>query len=334
MLNKTHYCIEVAESVKKYIECNVERNINLDDAAKAANYSLKQLNRIFSMATGLTLGEYVRSYKLIQALFELKYSAMPIIDIAFKYGYESQEAFTRAFKDVFSVTPGDYRKRKSEIVGKNGHIRKFIHDKEHEYYYRKGIYSRENIESWIITKPNRIWASARRNTENFSVGKFYAACNHENAMQKAAAISDAIMIGGAYLPTEIFNREKYQSYLQAKIDDNKSNGWKWFRKWELSFGVELEENYPLDSLQDFEILHIPSSQYMVFHHAKYGSACIELAEKQDSVMKSAWNAQKDYDIATDGLKWAFDTIPYFEEDSKETGYTLWFPVCEENNSGS
>ncbi|MDR2972941.1 MAG: AraC family transcriptional regulator, partial [Bacteroidales bacterium] len=94
-----NYYMEVTEFVKKYIECNVENGVTSDSAAKTANYSLKQLNRIFSLITGLTLGEYIRWYKLTQALFDLKYSEMSIIDIAFKYGYESQEAFTRAFKD-------------------------------------------------------------------------------------------------------------------------------------------------------------------------------------------------------------------------------------------
>jgi len=36
---------------------------NLTNAAKASNYSLKQLNRIFSLTTGLTLGEYIRLNK-------------------------------------------------------------------------------------------------------------------------------------------------------------------------------------------------------------------------------------------------------------------------------
>jgi AraC-like DNA-binding protein len=322
MTTKNSYQREVAEFTKNYIEANIEKNITPLDAANAANYSLKQLNRVFSMITGLTLGEYIRWYKLIQALFDLKYSCISIIDIAFKYGYESQEAFTRAFKDVFSVNPGDYRKSKREVIGKNGYISKFIHDKEHEYYYRKGIYKREHIESWIITKPNRIWASARRNSENLQVGKFYAACRRECITQKLETLPDAIMIGGAYLPTEMYNQEKYQSYVQAKIDGDKSNAWKWFRKWELSFGVELEENYSLDLLKDFEIFHIPASQYIVFHHSNYP------AEKQDSIMESAWSAQKDYNVSDNNQTWAFDKIPYFEEDDQETGYTLWFPISE------
>jgi len=317
-----NYYMEVSKFVKMYIERNIEKDITPDDTAKASNYSLKQLNRIFSLTTGLTLGEYIRWYKLTQALFELKYSKIPIIDIALKYGYESQEAFTRAFKNIFSLNPGEYRKTRHEIVPKNGHISKFIHDEEHKYYYRKGIFRRLNVESWIITKPNRIWVGMRRNNNNLGVHKFYEKCEHEGVMQKAFSIPNVIIEGGAYLPTEIFNNDKWQEYLQAKIDGNRSNGYRWFRKWELSFGVEVEENYPLDVLHDFEIINIPQSKYVVFNCKKNAD------NNHDHVVKSTWSAQKDYDVTSHGLKWAFDKIPYFEAKDEETGYTLWFPVSE------
>ena len=317
-----NYYMEVTEFAKKYIEHNIENNITPDDTAKKANYSLKQLNRIFSLTTGLTLGEYIRWYRLTQTLFELKYTEMRIIDVAFKYGYESQEAFSRAFKDVFSLNPGKYRKAKHEAVAKNSHIAKFIHDEEHKYYYRKGIYSRLNIESWIVTKPNRIWAGVRRNSDNLSVHEFYENCKHEEVMQKVFSVPDVIIEGGAYLPTELYNEKKWQEYLQAKIDGNKSNGYRWFRKWELCFGIEVEENCPLDILHGFEIFKIPESKYIVFNCE------INPDHNHDTVVNSAWNAQKDYDVASNGLKWAFDKIPYFESSDKETGYTLWFPVTE------
>jgi len=314
--------MEVTEFTKKYIERNIENDITPDEAAKKANYSLKQLNRIFSLTTGLTLGEYIRWYKLTQALFDLKYSEMSIIDIAFKYGYESQEAFTRAFKEVFSLNPGKFKKIMYEVVPKNRHISKFIHDEEHKYYYRKGIYSRLDVESWIITKPNRIWVSARRNCNCLSIDKFYENCERDGIVQKALSIPNTIIEGGAYLPTEIYNKEKWQKYLQAKIDNDKSNGYRWFKKWELSFGIEVEEDYPLKLLSDFEIIKISESKYVVFNCKTNSDS------NYNDVINSAWNAQKDYDVTSNGLKWAYDKIPYFETLDKDTGYTLWFPVSD------
>jgi len=128
-----NYYVDIAESVKKYIERNIEQGVSPSDTAKAANYSLKQLNRIFFMVTGLTIGEYIRWNKLAKALFELKHSDASIISIALKYGYDSQEAFTRAFKENFSVTPGEYKKMKSGFTAKNWHINQFIHQTAHNF---------------------------------------------------------------------------------------------------------------------------------------------------------------------------------------------------------
>lgn len=289
------YYIEVTESVKKHIEDNIEQGVSPDDAAKAANYSLKQINRIFALVTGLTIGEYIRWNKLTKALFELKYNDEPIIDIAFKYGYESQEAFTRAFKDNFSLTPGDYRKTKQRVTAKNWHINQLIHQTAHNFLNAK-IYKRENVESWIITKPDRIWASLRRNVENLHPSKFYDLCVGEGVMDKTGKLSNVITEGGAYFPGSDYSQ--------------------------LCFGVEVEENYPLDLLNGFEIIHIPQSKYVVFNCPPYP------IENHGDVVGSTWKEQMDYDIEAQGLQWAFDKTPIFEEDYEETGYTLWFPVTE------
>ena len=287
------YYTEVTESVKKYIENNIGQGVSPDDAARAANYSLKQLNRIFSLVTGLTIPEYIRWNKLTKALFELKYGDAPIIDIAFKYGYESQEAFTRAFKDNFSLTPGEYRKTKSEVTARNWHINQFIHQTAHDFL-GANIYKRENVESWIITKPDRIWASARKNIEKLPPGKFYDLCGSEGVMDKTGKVPNIIMAGGAYLSG--------------------------FHLSQLCFGVEVEENYPLSLLSGFEIIHIPQSKYVVFNCPPYP------IENHGDVVGSTWKEQKDYDIEAQGLQWAFDNAPIFEDDNDETGYTLWFPV--------
>ncbi|UYO99245.1 helix-turn-helix transcriptional regulator [Oceanotoga sp. DSM 15011] len=68
-------------------------------------------HRIFNELTGETLKSYIRKRRLTEASKDLLNCNNSIIDIAFDYGFESQESFTRAFKKVFKVTPGKYRKR-------------------------------------------------------------------------------------------------------------------------------------------------------------------------------------------------------------------------------
>lgn len=285
---------EIVEATKKYLESNIECPVTPDDAAKEINYSLRQLNRIFSMSTGITVSEYIRWSKLAISLFDLKYSENPVIDIALKYGYESQESYTRAFKDNFSLNPGEYRKAKQQVNAKNWHINQFIHQSAHNAL-DKGLFRCGNVNSWEIVKPDRIWVSARRNTENLQAGKFYDMCEQEGIMRKVDALSNVISIGGAYFPS------------------NDNSG--------LCFGAEVEEDYPLESLSEFEIFCVPQSIYVVFNYPKYP------IEDHGDAIYSTWHAQKNYDIASQGLKWNFKKIPIFEEDD-EMGYTLFFPAYD------
>jgi AraC-like DNA-binding protein len=286
---------EIVEAVKKYVEKSIECSISPDDVAKETNYSLRQLNRIFTMTTGITVGEYIRWNKLAKSLFELKYSDNPIIDIALKYGYESQESYMRAFKDSFSLNPGEYRKTKQQVTARNWHINQLIHQAAHDTL-DKGLFRRGNVDTWIIVKPDRLWASARRNTEKLPAGAFYDVCVREGVMRKTGALPGVISIGGAYFPS----------------DDNSG----------LCFGAEVAEDYPVELLDGFEIIRIPQSKYVVFNYPRYPT------ENHGDAIYSTWHAQKDYDNATQGLKWTFGEMPVFEDDDEETGYTLFFPAAE------
>jgi len=59
---------------------------------------------------GMSVSEYIRRRRLSQAVFDIQNSRERIIDIALKYGYESQATFSRAFKELHNTTPLSARK--------------------------------------------------------------------------------------------------------------------------------------------------------------------------------------------------------------------------------
>jgi AraC family transcriptional regulator len=93
-----------------YIENNLLEDPNPEEAAQKANSSTYHFQRMFSMLSGYTLGEYIRNRRLSRAAQELLTSSLKVIDIAFKYGYESPESFTRAFHRLHGISPRDSRK--------------------------------------------------------------------------------------------------------------------------------------------------------------------------------------------------------------------------------
>ena len=89
----------------EYIEDNLAGEIDLNEAAKVACCSTFHFQRIFFAVNGLTPVEYARRRRLTLAARELSSGNSKIIDIAMKYGYESPDAFTRAFRNLHGVTP-------------------------------------------------------------------------------------------------------------------------------------------------------------------------------------------------------------------------------------
>ena len=98
------------EQALTYLENNLTGVIDQEQAAREANCSVFHFMRMFEIITGSSPAEYVRRRKLSCAAMELASSKMKIIDIALKYGYESPDAFARAFRREFNCLPSEARK--------------------------------------------------------------------------------------------------------------------------------------------------------------------------------------------------------------------------------
>src|SRR3569832_807675 len=90
-----------------------DSELSLDAMAEHAGVSRSHLSRIFPVATGMQLSSYLRGRRLTEAAKELVNGAPDILNVALDVGYGSHEAFTRAFRAQFGVTPDDVRRRRS-----------------------------------------------------------------------------------------------------------------------------------------------------------------------------------------------------------------------------
>lgn len=93
------------------IEDNLTEDIKTVDIAKELYCSKSSIEKLFKYATNMSIRDYVIRRRMSRAAKDIvAFSDVSFLELAFKYGYGSNEAFTRAFKNVWHVTPSEYRK--------------------------------------------------------------------------------------------------------------------------------------------------------------------------------------------------------------------------------
>lgn len=107
------YYINLQKAID-YIESHLENDVELEEIARAAGYSVPHFYRVFGAIVGCSVKEYVRRRKLSNAMFYIVTTKRSITDIAFEQGFESHEAFTRAFKLAYGAPPSSFRRALTE----------------------------------------------------------------------------------------------------------------------------------------------------------------------------------------------------------------------------
>lgn len=95
---------KVTEAIA-YIESNLFEPVSAESVGKAISYAPSSFSHIFTAITGYSIGEYVRFRRLSWAKGELEKGERSVTELAFECGYETVEAFSKAFKRLFGCPP-------------------------------------------------------------------------------------------------------------------------------------------------------------------------------------------------------------------------------------
>ncbi|HEY0852037.1 MAG TPA: AraC family transcriptional regulator [Bradyrhizobium sp.] len=98
-----------AQKALWYVESHLADRLTLDEIAAVGGVSRFHMVRAFAEATGMPVMRYVRARRLTKAARALANGAPDILTLALEADYGSHEAFTRAFRDHFGVTPEQVR---------------------------------------------------------------------------------------------------------------------------------------------------------------------------------------------------------------------------------
>ena len=276
-------------SVMDYIESNLTGSISYDAIAQLACCSKYHFQRMFPFITGITLSEYIRRRRLTLAAFDLQTTNDKVIDISIKYGYESPDAFTRAFKIHHGVMP--VSARDTDIILKAYPKLYFLITIKGDVEMKYQITQREAHQIFGVC------ASIETGSENTinEVHQFHKK-TYDNLIPKEI--------------NTLLGRFHNDSLILASYDYTEKSQ-------KFMLGYFLPKGLPIPD--KFTILDIPASTWVVFD--------VPCGEKPQPMWKRIW-AEWFPTAGYESVEYPKLEIYYGLEESKNAFGEIWIPVKE------
>jgi len=93
-----------------WIDDNIHLPLKIEHVAERSGYSRWHLQRMFYQVMKQSLGKYIREKKLMRAADDLLNSNESVMEISLRYGFESQQSFTRSFTGKYHIPPATFRR--------------------------------------------------------------------------------------------------------------------------------------------------------------------------------------------------------------------------------
>ena len=299
--------------IKKIDDCIKNQNdesMTLSFLAKELGYSEFYISRKFKEISGMNLRDYIRQRNLSFALKEVRDTTKGLIDIAFDYGFSSHEAFSRAFKDLYGISPSDYRKNPVPVV-----LRTMI--KPFDCYLSSiggtGMANTSSeVKVYFVTIPAHKFLHIR-NYESIGYWDFW---------QKQSKIpgQDCETICGLLdsIPGKLDDNGGDESdsgsgQIMAFINEPAGRICSWGIPLAESYGVRLPYDYVGEIPQQMQLMDVEEGTYIVFEHGPF-----DFESQNQSVEQKIEDAMKNFDY--DAAGYELDTTPgrvfYFYHDCK------------------
>ncbi len=262
-------------------------------------YSEFYMTRKFKEISGMQFRDYLRHRKLAFALKEIRDSKKSLLYIAFDYGFSSHEAFTRAFKRTYGITPSQYRKNPKPVV-----LRTKINPFD-RYFLGLGeigmMKSTDDIKIYFVTIPKHKFLHIK----NYESNGYWDFWEKQSLIpgqdcETICGLLDSIKgklddVGGSECNSG-------SGQIMAYINDTNGRLCDWGIPRTECYGVRLPFDYKGEIPPQMLMIDVPGAEYVVFEHGafNYEQENRSIEEKIEEAMSNFEFSDTDY---------SFDTSP-------------------------
>ena len=171
--------IQLMQQAICYMENHICENISYAEVAKIVHMSSYNFHRTFSFIAGMTANEYIRKRRLTLAAMELQKTDISVIDVAYKYGYESPESFSKAFSRFHGVTPRQAKRKGTKLHLFNPLVIKIILEGGSVMDYRIEHKESQRFVALVKSFPNEII----NDDNDHSIPDFWTECSEKKLIE-------------------------------------------------------------------------------------------------------------------------------------------------------
>ena len=290
-------------------DCNNEE-ITLKRISDSLGYSEFYVSRKFREISGMQFRDYLRYRKLAFALKDVRDTDKSLLDIALDYGFSSHEAFTRAFKEAYGITPSEYRQKPVPVV-----MRTIIKPFD---CYLLGIggtgmaKSTDDIKIYFVTIPAHKFLHIR-NYESIGYWDFWQKQSLIPGQDCDTICGLLDSIKGKLDDLGGYEHDSGSGQIMAFVNEPTGRICSWGIPLAECYGVRLPMDYDGEVPSQMQLMDVPEDEYIVFEHGPF-----DFETENSTVEAEIEKAMKEFDYASSG--YCLDTTPgrifYFYHDCR------------------
>lgn len=284
----------IIDEIDVCIKQHSDEAVTLTLLAQKLGYSEFYISRKFKEISGMQFRDYLRYRRLAFALKEVRDTDHGILDIALNYGFSSHEAFTRAFKEAYGITPSEYRRNPVPVV-----LRTIIRPFDC-YLFGKGeigmAKTAEDVKVYFVTIPAHKFLHIR-NYESVGYWDFWQKQNliPGQDCETICGLLDSIQgklddLGGS-------EANSGSGQIMAYINEPTGRICSWGIPLAECYGVRLPLDYSGEVPPQMLLTDVPEAEYIVFEHGPF-----DYATQNSRVEAKIETAMKEFDYASTGYR--------------------------------